>query len=89
MCLPATDDDWEKANIYFKQSIVPLVQSELSVDGKYTALVVPIQVGVYQGDPLSVVTFNTVVNTMVDTLKTRTDLGYSFSPSQKSVNLLQ
>ena len=51
--------------------------------------VIPIQVGVYQGDPLSVVIFNTVVNTMVDTLKTRTDLGYSFSPSQKSVNLLQ
>ena len=51
--------------------------------------VIPIQVGVYQGDPLSVVIFNTVVNTMLDTLKTRTDLGYSFSPSQKSVNLLQ
>ena len=38
LCLSATDDDWEKDNIYFKQSIVLLVQSELSVDGKYTAL---------------------------------------------------
>ena len=51
--------------------------------------VIPIQVGVYQGDPLSVVIFNTVINTLVDTLKTRVDLGYSFSPSQQPVNLLQ
>ena len=35
---------------------------------------IPIQVGVYQGDPLSVVIFNTVINTMVDmhfTIQTR------------------
>ena len=51
--------------------------------------VIPIQVGVYQGDPLSVVIFNTVINTLVDTLKTRVDLGYRFSLSQQPVNILQ
>ena len=50
---------------------------------------IPIQVGVYQGDPLSVVIFNTVINTMVDTVQSRQDLGYIISPSQKPVNLLQ
>ena len=28
-----------------------------------------LQIGVYQGDPLSVIIFNTIINTMVDTLK--------------------
>ena len=50
---------------------------------------IPIQVGVYQGDSLSVVIFNTVINTMVDTVQSRQDLGYIISPSQKPVNLLQ
>ena len=35
--------------------------------------------GVYQGDPLSVVIFNTVMNTLVDTISMRIDLGYQFS----------
>ena len=51
--------------------------------------IIPIEVGVYQGDPLSVVIFNTVINTLVDTLNIRSDLGYSFSRSQKPINLLQ
>ena len=50
---------------------------------------IPIKLGVYQGDPLSVVIFNTVINTLVDTLHTRRDLGYHFSPRQLPVNLLQ
>ena len=37
-----------------------------------------LQKGVYQGDPLSVVILNTVMNTLVDTI-TRVDLGYQFS----------
>ena len=37
-CLPVSDDDWEKANTYFKNNTVPCVLSELSVDAKYTAL---------------------------------------------------
>jgi len=36
----------------------------------------PLQIGVYQGDPLSVVIFNTVINTMVDTLKAYKHHGY-------------
>ena len=50
---------------------------------------IPIQVGVYQGDPLSVVIFNTVINTLVDSLQTRRDLGYLYSQSQLPINLLQ
>ena len=46
---------------------------------------IPLEIGVYQGDPLSVVIF---INTMVDTIKTRLDLGYRLTSSQ-SVNLLQ
>ena len=50
---------------------------------------IPLKIGVYQGDPLSVVIFNTVPNTLVDTLQTRLDLGYSLSTSNHQVNLLQ
>ena len=49
----------------------------------------PLQVGVYQGDPLSVVVFNTVMNTLLDTLQTRLDLGYRISNSKHRVNVLQ
>ena len=49
---------------------------------------IPMKVGVYQGDPLSVVIFNSVINT-IDTIQTRQDLGYKFSPTQKPVILLQ
>ena len=55
----------------------------------WSTQLIPLEVGVYQGDPLSVVIFNTVINTMVDTIQTRQDLGYHFSTSQKPVNLLQ
>ena len=50
---------------------------------------VSLQKGVYQGDPLSVVIFNTVMNTLVDTISTRVDLGYQFSGSLRRVNILQ
>ena len=47
-----------------------------------------LQIGVYQGDPLSVIVFNTVMNTLVDTItKSHADLGYSLGAS--SHNLLQ
>ena len=46
-------------------------------------------IGVYQGDPLSVVVFNTVINTLVDTLQMRNDLGYTLSDSHHRINLLQ
>ena len=48
-----------------------------------------LQKGVYQGDPLSVVIFNTVMNTLVDTITTRANLGYQFSDSLHQVNILQ
>ena len=57
--------------------------------GEWTTPLIPLKVGVYQGDPLSVVIFNTVINTMIDTLQPRQDLGYKFSPKQRPINLLQ
>ena len=48
----------------------------------------PLNIGVYQGYPLSGVIFNTVNNTLIDTLNLKKDLGYSLSPSHQ-VNLLQ
>ena len=51
--------------------------------------VIPLQKGVYQGDPLSVVIFNTVMNTLLDTISLRLDLGYRFSNSSRRVNILQ
>ena len=51
--------------------------------------IVPLNIGVYQGDPLSVVIFNTVINTLVDTLQSKIDLGYTLSNSTRKVNLLQ
>ena len=50
---------------------------------------IPLKIGVYQGDPLSVVVFNTVINTLVDTLQVRNDLGYTLSDSTHRINLLQ
>jgi hypothetical protein len=52
---------------------------------------VSLQKGVYQGDPLSVVIFNTVMNTLrlVDTISPRVDLAYQFSGSLRCVNILQ
>ena len=41
------------------------------------------------GDPLSVVIFDTVMNTLLDTVSLRTDLGYRFSNSRRRVNILQ
>ena len=45
----------------------------------WSTTTLPLQIGVYQGDPLSVSIFNTVINTLVDTLQTRRDLGYIFT----------
>lgn len=50
---------------------------------------IPLSIGVYQGDPLSVVIFNTVINTLVDTLKTQTELGYKIYNTAYFVNTLQ
>ena len=49
---------------------------------------IPLEIGVYQGDPLSIVIFNTMINTMVDTIKSRPDLGYCLTENQ-TISLLQ
>lgn len=48
----------------------------------------PLQMGVYQGDPLSVAIFLTVMNTLSDTLCSREDLGFTLPSSSISVNHL-
>ena len=49
---------------------------------------IPLNVGVYQGDPLSVTIFNTVMATLADALKTNRHLGYNLSGG-RSTNILQ
>ena len=49
---------------------------------------VPLGIGVYQGDPLSVVIFLTVMNTLSDSLHSRADLGYTLPSSSIRVNHL-
>ena len=49
---------------------------------------VPLNVGVYQGDPLSVVVFLTVINTLSDTLHSRGDLGFTLPNSSITINHL-
>lgn len=49
---------------------------------------VPLRIGVYQGDPLSVVIFLTVINTLSDTLCTRGDIGFSLSHSPPSLSTI-
>ena len=49
-----------------------------------------LQIGVFQGDPLSVLVFNTVMNTLVDTItKGHSNLGYMLAASSQRSNLLQ
>ena len=56
----------------------------------WTTAPIPLLKGVYQGDPLSVAIFNTVMNTLVDTItKNYPDLGYSLASSHGRTNLLQ
>ena len=50
---------------------------------------VPLQVGVYQGDPLSTIIFNTVMCTLIDALQPHRHLGYTFSQSKHTMHLLQ
>ena len=50
----------------------------------------PMEVGVFQGDPLSVIIFNTVMNTLVHTItQSHHHLSYSLSSANQSCNLLQ
>ena len=49
---------------------------------------VPLEIGVYQGDPLSVVIFNTVMSTLSDSLQAHRHLGYTISGTTISTNVL-
>ena len=55
----------------------------------WTTAEIPLQVGVYQGDPLSTIIFNTVMCTLIEALHPYRDLGYTFSQSERLVHLLQ
>ena len=50
---------------------------------------IPLQIGLYHGDPLSVTIFNTVMNTYLDGLKSFQTKGYKFSNSNHSLYVLQ
>ena len=45
--------------------------------------------GVFQGYPLSVIIFNTIINTLVDTISQSHHLGYSLSSANQFCNLFQ
>ena len=80
-----------KAPPQFVASIQSLY-SDLSatvITQSWSTPVIPLQKGVYQGDPLSVVIFNTVINTLVDTIRRRLDLGYTITNTPHTINLLQ
>ena len=49
---------------------------------------IPLNIGVYQGDPFSVVIFLTVMNTLSESLSTRRDLGFSLPSSTTPINHL-
>ena len=63
------------------------LSATISTD-KWSTEPVPLKIGVYQGDPLSVAIFLTVINTLSDTLSTRKDLGFSLPSSSISINHL-
>ena len=50
---------------------------------------IPLKTGLYQGDPLSVTIFNTVMNTYLDGLKRLQQYGYNFSNSPSPLYVLQ
>ena len=58
------------------------------ITAEWSTPVIPLQIGVYQGDPFSVVIFTTVINTLIDTLKQHTNLAYTLKPNHQ-INLLQ
>ena len=56
----------------------------------WTTAPIHLQLGVYQGDPLSVAIFNTVMNTLVDSITQHCSyLGYKLNSVSSAINLLQ
>ena len=76
-----------KTSEYSSQSLLQPPGSHHITD--WTTRPIPLKTGVYQGDPFSVVIFNTVMCTMADSMKDLHHLGYQFSQSQRAIHLLQ
>ena len=56
----------------------------------WSSAAIPLKTGVFQGDPLSVEIFNTVMNTYIDAIKPHlTTYGYHFSGANHTLGLLQ
>ena len=72
-------------------STIRSIYSNLSATvtaGSCSMRCIPLQVGVYQGDPLSVAIFNTVMVTLTDALKADRQLGYKLG-GKTTTNVLQ
>ena len=69
------------ANLYTDLSAIITSRS-------WSAKPVPLKIGVYQGDPLSVIIFNTVMSTLSDMLQSHQHLGYTLSGSRITTNVL-
>ena len=55
---------------------------------EWVSQAIPLEIGVYQGDPMSVVIFLTVMATLSDTLQARQDLGVMLTNLESVVNHL-
>ena len=69
------------------QSMYTGLSATISTE-KWCTAPVPLHIGVYEGDPLSVAIFLTVINTLSDTLSTRHDLGFTLPSSSVTTNHL-
>ena len=75
--------------IHLVSSLYSGLSAVVSTDA-WTTNPIHLQLGVYQGDPLSFIIFNTVMNTLVDSITQRcSHLGYSLNSTSSKVNLLQ
>ena len=55
---------------------------------EWTTTPIPLKKGVFQGDPLSPIIFNTVMSTLTDTLRVHLHRGYTLSGSSVMTNVL-
>ena len=67
------------------------IYSDLSatiISDKWSTTPIPLKTGVYQGDPLSPIPFNTVMSTLTHTLRSQLHCGYNLSGSSVKTNVL-
>ena len=53
--------------------------SAIVITAEWSTPFIPLQIGVYQGDPFSEMIFNTVIKPLIDPLKQHTNLGYTLN----------